>query len=163
MIFPGEEDFGIVPVEAQRPSQEQRGAPGVAVDHLGGELAVGHPPGVASRRRPARQPYQQRPQAPRWPLGAQRLLQLAPEGLLGSNVRVTTGGQWVDGETVKDRFDSPVDETRSRMGDMHSIETTGTIALRPLPPGAPLPGPAARPPALAPACTDQRCRVFSVP
>ena len=46
----------------------------------------------------------------------------------GSNLRVTAGGQWVDGETVKDRFESPVDETRSRMGSMHSIETTVTIA-----------------------------------
>lgn len=46
----------------------------------------------------------------------------------GSNLRLTLGRQWIDGESGTDRRDSPVDQNRTRRHRMSSAELIGTFA-----------------------------------
>lgn len=46
----------------------------------------------------------------------------------GSTILIKGASQWSLTETRKDRVDSPLDETRDRLGDMKSFETIVTIA-----------------------------------
>jgi outer membrane receptor for ferrienterochelin and colicins len=46
----------------------------------------------------------------------------------GSNLRLTLGRQWIDGESGTNRRDSPLGETRRRRHRMSSLELIGTFA-----------------------------------